>query len=146
MNESLLVNLRRIMVFLRSDIRNKENDKVLNILIKAYEGIIYNNEMCDMIIKIMPDWKEQLMYGEGKNQLIQEEIIKYVKTAMQIMKDSLSTGEYDMAYDIADLLHVLPDVIMQDDKSMKKYWKVFVKKFDRKWKCNAFTKYKKYFV
>ena len=147
MNKSILINLQRIMVFLRFDIKNKRNNDILCILIQAFDGLISNKEMCDAIVKIMPDWKTQLKYEESENQFVQEKVIEFVKKAMQILGDSLSTHEFDIAYDIADILHVLPDIVIQNEKkSLKKYWKVYIEGFNKKWQCDALAKFKRYFI
>lgn len=147
MNENMLINFQRIMVFLRSDIKNKRGKDILCILIRAFDGLINNKEMCDEIVKIMPDWKAQLIYRGYEYHFIQEGIIDFVRIAIQIMGDSLSLNKFDMAYDIADMLHVLPDVVIQKGKKgLKKYWKVYVERFNNKWKYCDLAKLKGYFI
>lgn len=104
-----------------------------------------------LIVKIMPDWRARLKYEESEYYFIQKEVIEFMKTAIHIMKDSLNTDRFDIAYDIADMLHVLPDIIIQRNKKQLKrcwrsYWKVYVEPLYKKWKCDAFTKYKKFFI
>ena len=51
--------------------------------------------------------------------------------------------EYKMAYDIADMLHVLPEIVIANQKKrLKQYWKIYVKPFHKKWKCNIFNEFK----
>lgn len=139
MNESTLTNFYRIMVFIRFDIKNEENKDIVCILIQAFDGLINNKEMCDAIVKIMPDWKTQLRYEESEYYFIQKQIIEFAKTALYIMKESLATNAFEIAYDIADLLHVLPDIVLQKKTNQwKSYWKMYVEPFNKKWKCNAF--------
>lgn len=147
MNEYMLINFQRIMVFLRCDIKDRRSIDILCILMKAFDGLINNEEMCDEIVKIMPDWKAQLIYARYEYCFIQQEIIEFMKIAVQIMVDSLSSKELDIAYDIADILHVLPDVIIQKDKKgLKKYWETYVERFNDKWKCGDLAKFKRYFI
>ena len=48
-----------------------------------------------------------------------------------------------MAYDIADMLHVLPEIVIANQKKrLKQYWKIYVKPFHKKWKCNIFNEFK----
>lgn len=146
MNENMLNNIQRIMVFLRSDIKNKKNIDIIYILIQAFDGLINNKEMCDEIIKIIPDWKTQLIYEGYEYCFVQKEIIDFVKIAIQIMVDSLRSNKFDIAYDIADILHVLPDVVIQKQKKgLKKYWKTYVERFNNKWKSDDLAKFRKYF-
>lgn len=108
--------------------------------------MINNKEMCDEIIKIIPNWKAQLICEGYEYCLVQKEIIDFVKIAIQIMADSLKSNKFEIAYDIADMLHVLPDVVIQKEKKgLKKYWKTYVEKFNNKWKCDDLVKFKKYF-
>lgn len=72
--------------------------------------------MCDEIIKIIPDWKAQLICEGHEYCLVQKEIIDFAKIAIQIMVDSLKSNKFDIAYDIVDILHVLPDVVIQKEK------------------------------
>ena len=147
MNKSVLINLHRIMVFIRFDIKNKRNNDILCILIQSFDGLIDNKDMCDAIVRIMPDWKVQLIREELEDLFIHEKIIEFVKKAMEIARDNLNTNEFDIAYDIADILHVLPDIVIQNDKKgLKKYWKVYIERFNKKWKCDALARFKRYFM
>lgn len=85
MNEYMLINFQRIMVFLRCDIKDRRSIDILCILMKAFDGLINNEEMCDEIVKIMPDWKAQLIYARYEYCFIQQEIIEFMKIAVQIM-------------------------------------------------------------
>lgn len=151
MDKNMLINFYTIMITIRFDIKNKENKDIVCILMKAFDGLINNKEMCDAIVKIMPDWRARLKYEESEYYFIPKEVIEFMKTAIHIMKDSLNTDRFDIAYDIADMLHVLPDIIIQRNKKQLKrcwrsYWKVYVEPLYKKWKCDAFTKYKKFFI
>ena len=147
MNESMLTNFYIIMVYIRFDIKNKENKDIIYLLNQAVDGLINNKEMCEAIIRIMPDWKEQLKDEGSEYHFIHEKIIEFVKVAMYIMEDRLTMNEYDIAYDIADMLHVLPEIIIQNKKRrLKRYWQVYVENFHKKWNCDDFTKFKRYFI
>ena len=127
MNESMLINFYRIMIKLRFDIKRKENKDILCILIRAFEDLMNNKEMCNAIVKIVPDWEAQLKYEEAEYYLIQKERIEFIKTAIHIMIDNLNTNKFDIVYDIADMLHVFPDIVIQQKKKhwrrcWRKYW------------------------
>lgn len=141
-NESMLINFQIVMVFMRSDIKNAENKYILEILIRAFDGKLNNQEMCEALAIRRPDWKTQLKYGENTYRLISEKMTGFVRRALGMMEAYLVTNAYDAAYDIADLLHVLPDVVGQEnEKQLKRYWKVYVRPFEKKWNCNVFTRY-----
>ena len=142
MNESMLINFYRIMIKLRFDIKRKENKDILCILIRAFEGLMNNKEMCNAIVKIVPDWEAQLKYEEAEYYLIQKERIEFIKTAIHVMIDNLNTNKFDIVYDIADMLHVFPDIVIQQKKKhrrrcWRKYWKVYVEPFHKKWNCDT---------
>lgn len=141
-NESMLINFQIVMVFMRSDIKNEENKYILEILIQAFDGKLNNQEMCEALAIRRPDWKTQLKYEENTDHLISEKMTGFVRMALGMMEAYLVTNAFDAAYDIADLLHVLPDVVIQEnEKQLKRYWKVYVRPFEKKWKCNVFTRY-----
>lgn len=142
MNESMLINFQIVMVFMRLDIKNKENKYILGIVIRAFDGKLDNQEMYEALVIRKPDWKTQLKYGETTCHLISEKIIGFVRMALCMMEEYLATNAYDAAYDIADLLHVLPDIVIRgNEKQLKRYWKVYVRPYEKKWKCDVFTRY-----
>lgn len=49
MNESMLINFQIVMVFMRSDIKNKENKYILEIVIRAFDGELDNQEMYEAL-------------------------------------------------------------------------------------------------
>ena len=66
MNESMLINFQIVMVFMRLDIKNKENKYILGIVIRAFDGKLDNQEMYEALVIRKPDWKTQL----GKRHVI----------------------------------------------------------------------------
>lgn len=142
MDKNMLVNFRIVMVFMRSDIRNVENRCIVKILSQAFAGEINNQEMCGALVRSMPGWKTQLRYGEAGEYMFRENITRFVRTALSVMEGHLTANAYEAAYDVADLLHVLPDVVLQENKKqLKRYWKVYVRTYEKKWKCDVFTRY-----
>lgn len=142
-------NLHRIFVLLRFDIKNKNNSHVIDIIIKAINNKSSNQEMCKMIFYIMSNWKSQLIVERYDEQEIicNTKLEQFIIKALELMKINISIQKYEIAYDIADMLHVLPEVVIANQKkSMKQYWKIFVKRFQKKWRCNIFDEFKVVFM
>lgn len=67
-------NFHRIFVFLRFDIKNKNNVHVIDIIIKVINNNIRNEEMCQMIFNVMPKWKGQLVVEDEECQEVLSDI------------------------------------------------------------------------
>ena len=142
MKNCMLENLKSIMILLRSDIRNRRGKELVHLCHQAFQNQMSNGEMCEKMIEMMPAWQGWLNCGETPDWFVQEDVAAFINMALEVMEETLHAGEFEMAYDLADLLHVVPDVIAKNDKaSMKRYWKVFVVKFHQKWNCNIFHKF-----
>lgn len=142
MNPCILENLKSIMILMRSDIRNRRGKEIVHLLHRAVLNQMSNGEMCEKMIEWMPEWRGWLLYGEKPDQFVPDGMMVFVNQALEVMKEALHAGEFEMAYDLADMLHVVPDVIAENDKaSMKSYWKAFVVPFHKKWNCSIVHKF-----
>ncbi len=114
MRVSLWKNFQRIFVFLRFDIKDKNNFHIIDIIIKVINNNISNEEMCKMIFYIMPKWKGQLIVEEGEWQemILNTQLKQFTIRALELMKTNILNQEYEIAYDIADM------------------------SFQKKWKCS----------
>lgn len=149
MKVNMWKNLQRIFVFLRFDIKNKNNSQVIDILIEVINNNNKNKEMCKMICNIMPKWKEQLIVeeDEGQELIFNIKLKQFIIRALELMKTNILIQEYEIAYDIADMLQGLPEIIIANNKNgLKQYWKIYVKPFQKKWKCKTFNKWKDFSV
>ncbi len=142
-------NLQKIYVFLRFDIKDKNNSHVIDIIINVINNNISNEKMCRMIFYIMPKWKRQLMdeEGEGQELIFNIQIKQFIIRALELMKTNILIQEYEIAYDIADMLQGLPEIVIANNKKgLKKYWKIYVKPFQKKWRCKTFNEWKDFVV
>lgn len=147
MRVNLWKNFQRIFVFLRFDIKDKNNLHVIDIIIKVIDNNIRNEEMCKMIFYIMPKWKGQLIVedDECKEMIINIQLKLFIIRALELMKTSILKQEYEIAYDIVDMLQGLPEIVIANNKKgLKKYWKIYVNPFQRKWKCKTFNEWKNF--
>lgn len=132
------------MFFFRYDIKNKNNLEVVDILIKVINDNVSNDKMCRMILDKMPMWNEQLVVeGDNRKEVFDNKSRKlFVIEALELLKDKLLFREYEMAYDIADILQGLPDIVISNKKEgFRQYWKLYVKPFQKKWNLNIFNEF-----
>lgn len=145
MKVNMWKNLQRIFVFLRFDIKAKHNSYIIDIIIKVINNNISNEEMCKMIFYIMPEWEEQLIVEEGDVQelIFNIQLKQFIIRALELMKTNILIQEYEIAYDIADMLQGLPEIVIANNrKGLKQYWKIYVKPFQKKWNCKTFNEWK----
>lgn len=127
-------NLQRIFVFIRFDIKDENNSHVIDIIIKVINNNIRNDEMCKMIFYLMPRWKGQLMVEEGELQelIFNSKLKEFTIRALELMKTHIISQKYESAYDLADMLHALPEIVIDNNKKgLKQYWKNYVKPFQK---------------
>ena len=54
-----------------------------------------------------------------------------------------NNNEHEKAYDVIDILHAVPNVIIINERKSKRlFYKTYIKKFSRKWKEHFFDKMK----
>jgi len=145
--ELLLKNFIAIAVYLRNDITNPVNTDIVSAVIKAFEGNISNDEMCSKICEAEPLMAERLEYGQAEYALSEESRIKYdfICESLKYLYEQLNLRNYDRAYNLADLLHVFPDVMLNDKNSKKLYWKIYVLGYKKRCNDSFFDKYRNMF-
>ena len=58
----------------------------------------------------------------------------------------IDNKEYEKIYDVIDILHVVPNVVSVNKKTSKKdFYKIYIKKFSKKWNDKFFLRMKHYF-
>lgn len=120
-------NMYRILVLIRSNIRDKKNIEVLEVLITSVEKEWKNTEVIGVISEIMPDLKRQLLLQNDKCYKLTDEAKEYLLRTLHIAQKGLIESRYDVAYDVVDMLHVFPHVIIANDRQQTEdYWKIYV--------------------
>lgn len=125
--------MQRIFTFVRFDIKNEKNIEVIHIifqnmnstnsiLVNALKGHFYN--------------MDQLLFEDGD--IIENyEITGFMKDMLAELENSLMQGTYAYSYDIIDLIHFLPELIISNNKKqIKSFWKTNAKNFMEKWGQN----------
>lgn len=145
MEQTKWENLERIFILIRFDMKNQNNTQIINIAIQAINNNLNNLELCEIISCLMPSWKKQLIFlsMEETEVSCSKEIKLFMIKALKLMKIYLSNLQYDMAYDIADILQGLYGIILANSKkSLKQYWKTYIKPFQKKWNSDIFSDFK----
>ncbi len=135
------------MVYIRKDIKNKANIDIISILLEVFGNNLTNNHMCDNIALINVSWYRQLKHEDknctGNNI---EYYNKFIVDTLLFLMDLLSSQQYEMAYQVVDILHILPNVILKRGKKSKKdFWKTFIRPFEKNNNITFFKKMKKDF-
>lgn len=145
MEEITWKNLERVFVFVRFEIKNDKNCLIADAIIVGIKNHVTNEELCDMLIEAMPEWKGRFHKETGVKQevLYNEELEQFIVRAVELMKDNLEIQRYDLAYDLADMLHALPGIILANKKNgLKSYWKIYVKSVQKRWNCELLEEFK----
>ena len=90
--------------------------------------------MCHMIFYLIPRWKGQLIVEEGELQelIFNSKLKEFTIRALELMKTYIMAQEYESAYELADMLHALPEIVIDNNKKgLKQYWKNYVKPFQK---------------
>lgn len=138
-------NLKRVFVFVRFEIKNDKNCQIADAILYGMKNHVTNEELCDMLIQAMPEWKEKFhTKTEIKQEILyNEELEQFIVHAVELMKDHLEIQHYDLAYDLADMLHALPDIVLANEKNgLKNYWKIYVKPVQKKWDLKLLEEFK----
>ncbi len=139
MEKNLLKNIYKLMILMRKNIYNQNNQLICEMILQIIDCKGSNKEMLSKLNKIL-DTKEYLNFFDFGN----SEYVTVNRTELNILiivlgkvKNSLNSKRYDLAYDLLDGLHILPE-IMADNKEidLNSYWKVYfkntLKKYDDK--------------
>ena len=121
-------NMHRILVYVRSEIHNNENIELVRILGLCISNNMPNEEMVKIIIDMYPVLTQQLILPNDEIYGLSAEAKDYVLCALQIISNALEEKDYELDYDMVDVLHVFPHVVIANEKrQIKSYWKVYVK-------------------
>lgn len=139
MCHNFLENMHRILVYVRSDIYNNENTELVKILGLCINDNMSNEEMVKIIIDMYPVLMQQLILQNDEICRLSAEAKDYVLCVLQIISNALEEKDYELAYDMVDVLHVFPHVVISNEKrQIKSYWKVYVKPIIKRVKIKGY--------
>lgn len=142
-NKYDLYDLSAVLVNIRSNIEYKLNVKVLDKIIGVLsidEEITDENQIRKVIADV-PDLDREKWYFVYHNNIYvnhslvkKEEIYSLLLTICKLLKTTLENQQYDRAYDLADAVHCLPEIIADNGFSVpKSYWKINIGGYRKKW-------------
>ena len=128
-----MLNMQRIFTFIRFDIKNEQNIEVIRIILQKMSS---TNSNFVNALKGHFDNTDQLLLEDGD--IIENcEITGFMKDMLAELENSLMQGTYAYSYDIIDLIHFLPELIISNNKKqIKSFWKTNAKNFMEKWGQN----------
>ena len=145
MNKELLQNFHRILVLVRLDIRCTTNVSIFQLLLERLRGERENELMYKEIISVDGKYGAVLLQEEcAFQEKIQntERFCPMFERMLEEVIDAIGKQEYEYAYDMVDVFEVLPNIILEEStKSLKQYWKIYIKPFEKKWKKNIFSEF-----
>lgn len=120
-------NMHRILVLIRSKIRDEKNVELLETLSISIKNELKNTEMVNLILEIAPEFQKQLLLQDDADFKLTEEAKEYVLQMLCIAQNDLKENKFDDAYEIVDVLHVFPHVIIANNKEQtEEYWRIYV--------------------
>lgn len=149
MEQSKWENLERIFIWMRFDIENQNNEQITDIIIQSITQNLTNLELYKAISNLMPEWKTRLISNrpDQKDLRCSSEITLFIIKALKFLKISLQTQHYQISYDITDILQGLYGVLLANSKkSLKQYWKIYIKPFQKKHHTTIFQEFKNTFL
>lgn len=126
-------NVYRVLVFIRNDIYNNNNSGLIKMLIDCIGDESLNSEMATVLINNSLMERNQLILQDGEAYKVKKEAKEFVLRVLCMIHKELDEKKYDCAYDMVDMLHVFPQVIIANDKrQIRQYWKIYVKPIMKK--------------
>ena len=137
-----LNDLSFCITLIRNDIKSKENIFIINVLLGIlgkYDSLIENNEIRKSLCKI-PGLADKWVFIRYENYYVKTIIDNYKSQKLLYdmllsLKLLLEDEKIDQAFDLADTMHVLPDIIADNEGGIpKSFFKIFAKPYEKKWK------------
>lgn len=149
MSDVFLLNLERIFIYIRSDLKRSENRQIILLVINVIDKLqCSNEELCLCINSYIKLYNEQTTLCGIDDESISKRLIfkQFLIDSLLYLLALIDNNEYEKAYDVIDILHAIPNVInINHKKSKKDFYMSYIKKFNHKWKDKFFIKMKPLF-
>ena len=157
MDKNLLINIQRIAVLLRYDIKCVDNKELLDIMIYTLNKMNSNIQMVERVRSVehfriyIKEFGKDILIDEKSDVELSEDEEKIFRSVMSYslleMKRLLAQEFYDEAYDLIDAIHAFPELFTnRSKKNLKKYWKIYIRPFQKKWRNTCFDQVKYLFI
>ncbi len=145
MDTNMLVNLCTIMIKIRFTIKADSNAYVIEQMINCINIEADNSTLINLLTGKV-SYMDDLILENGKIVHDDNNTSEFLVMILNMAKSSIEKQEYDFAYDCIDLVHFLPKLIINYNRSnLKDYRKVKIKNFSKKWGVDIYKNSKKYF-
>ena len=141
-----LYDLGFVIKLIRSEIDDPNNVAVLELILLMFENpdqLIENNQIRKTLCQIS-QLSEKWEFVRHENYYVRTLIFKdrTIQTELYValtnLKLLLQSKKYEQAFDLADALHALPEIIVDNGgKVPDSYRKTFIIPYQKKWKCNV---------
>ena len=112
MRKNYFVNLHRLLVCIRDDIRRPENIRIVEAAIKSFIDK-YNNNTLIETMSIYP-FVYSLLTNEVETDVdVAETLAAALLFSLKRISGLLLEGAFDEAYDLVDAIHFLPELIVE---------------------------------
>lgn len=127
----LIENIKRIAVYIRFDIKNETNLKIIKIVIDTLNDRITNEEMCDNICRFRHDI---VLDRTIQNNINLDKIKAFLILSFTLLNNNIINRYYNKGYDIADMIQGVPDYEYLTSKSnLNSYYKTYVESIVEKY-------------
>ena len=146
MSDLFLLNLEKIFIYVRYDLERIENKNIILCVINVINEFECNNdELYKQIKKLSLELSKCIILSHENEIKIVNRMVygQFLIDSLDFFLKLLNDNEYEKAYDVIDILHAVPNVIIINEKKSKRlFYKTYIKKFSRKWKEHYFDKMK----
>ena len=148
MEKNLLKNIYKLMILMRSDIYNKDNNKICEQILAVLNFRENNESLLCRLNKII-NLERYINFFESGNEgcvNLEEKEIKILTLGIRKIDDCLKIKNYKFDYDMIDALHIFPEILANREKiNMKHYWNVYFEVLIKKYNDKDLNDLKKLF-
>lgn len=146
MDNNALINIHMLLINIRFKITDTFNVKIIENIIRCLNCTLNNVEFVKLITEVDSKLLQQLVMEDGDKIKIFNSYKVFMVDMLEITIDELYKNNYDLAYDIIDMLHVLPEIMLSEDRrAIRRYYKFYVKPIVKKWNFCKISHLKRYF-
>lgn len=137
-----LYDLSFVITLIRSEIYNPNNVEIIDLMLSLIRDSTYLIEDNDIrkTLSQLPNLNEKWEFIHHENYYVKTTIFKNENIHNELvlklteLKSLLQYKKFEQAYDLADVLHVFPEIIADNNgKIPNSYYKIFMRRYKKKW-------------
>ena len=139
MDKSFLINVSRVFVAVRFDIKFPANNELVSIVKYHWDNGGFNKSFMEEVFSsnvIMNSEWEALSLSDATSTRVwvDQNYMRIISRALSDVIRLLYKSSYQQAYDIVDAFHWLPELIALGDKiDIVRFFSSYIMPLDRKW-------------